>query len=155
MNLAVSCGWASSCASGAELCCRRRSGPGCPSPCGRTHAVRSARLAKSVRSALAWVLTSSPGVVLPAVRRLGLAGAFVSGGGRARRRAAAAPRAAALPDAVFAAGLVLLPARRVRVVPRGCRRAPVVLLSPTGAAVPLGGVAALCPGRPKRKRKSF
>lgn len=57
------------------------------------------------------LVSCSPGVVLPAVRRLGLAGPFVSGGGRARRRAAAAPRAASLPEAVFAAtGLVLLPA---------------------------------------------
>lgn len=79
------------------------------------------------------------------MRRLGLAAVFVSGGGRARRRAAAAPRAASLPDAVFAARLVLLPARWVRVVPRGRRRAPVVLLSPAGATVPLGGVAAFCP----------
>lgn len=76
-------------------------------------------VSKVTQVSLGSAVCSSPGVVLPAVRRLGLAGAFVSGGGRARRRAAAAPRAASLPDAVFAAGLVLLPARWVCVVPRG------------------------------------
>lgn len=86
----------------------------------------------------------SPGVVLSVVGGLGLAGASVSGG-RARGRAPAAPGAAALAEVGFAL-LLFLPARRVRVASRGCRLAPVVCLTPTGALMALGRVATFCPG---------
>lgn len=85
-----------------------------------------------------------PGVVLSVVWGLGLARASVSGA-RARGRASAAPGAAALPQVGFAPGLLLLLAGRVRVAPRGRRRAPVVRLTPRGAVVALGGVAAFRP----------
>lgn len=87
----------------------------------------------------------SPGVVLSGVWGLGLAGASVSGGG-AWRRTPAAPGAAALSEVGFAPGLLFLPARRVWVASRRRRWAPVVCLTPTGAVVTLGRVAAFCPG---------
>jgi len=76
---------------------------------------------------------------------LDLAGPSAPGGGE-RGRAPAAPGAAALPQVGSAPGLLFLLARRVRVASRGCRRAPVVCLTPTGAVVTLGRVAAFCSG---------
>lgn len=64
-------------------------------------------------------MEASPGVVLPDVGGLGLAGSSVPGGG-ARRRVSAAQRAAAMSRVCFAASVLLLPAGWVRVAPRRC-----------------------------------
>lgn len=91
------------------------------------------------------VLEASPGVVLPVVGGLAALAGSSFPGGRARRRASAAQRAAAMAGVRLAARLLLLPAGCVRVAPRGCRGAAVVRLHPTGAVVAFGGVATFCP----------
>lgn len=91
------------------------------------------------------MLEASPGVVLPVMGRLAALAGSSFPGGRARRRASATQRAAAMAGVCLAARLLLLPAGCVRVVPWGCREAPVVRLHPTGAVVAFGGVATFCP----------
>lgn len=144
VNLFSFCEWASSCVSGGGLGCRCRSGWGCPSLCTAHNKAREMKVNLHAERK-AWQNELSPGGVLSVVRGLGLAGAPVSGG-RVRGRAPAAPGAAALSEVGFAPRLLFLPARRVWVPSWRCRRAPVVCLTPTRAAVALGRVATFCPG---------
>lgn len=91
------------------------------------------------------MLEASPGVVLPVMGGLAALAGSSFPGGRARRRASATQRAAAMAGVCLAARVLLLPAGCVRVAPWGCRGAPVVRLHPTGAVVAFGRVATFCP----------